>query len=117
VAGYRVDWEPARLVAGKATHLSFAVSRGGAPVALQPYLGAYGHLVGFRSRGLDYSHVHPLGREQSTIMFLGLLPRAGRHRLFLQFRAGGTVYTAPFTVDVAPGAGAAPTDGGGGHNH
>jgi hypothetical protein len=34
------------------------------------------------------------------IVFHTELPTAGRYRLFFQFKIGGVVHTAPFTVDV-----------------
>jgi hypothetical protein len=79
--------------------LRFSVSRGGRPVAVQPYLGAAAHLVALRAGDLAYLHVHPLhGRG---IAFGAAFPSAGRYRLFLQFRHGGRVHTAALTQAVA----------------
>ena len=47
------------LVAGAASDLTFSVTRDGAPVTLEPYLGANGHLVALRTGDLAYLHVHP----------------------------------------------------------
>ena len=45
---------------GEPSTLTFSVSRDGKPVTdLQPYLGAYGHLVALRAGDLAYLHVHP----------------------------------------------------------
>ncbi len=53
---------PARRVSWKQK-----VSRDGEPVNdLQPYLGAYGHLVALRSGDLAYLHVHPERRTPAT---------------------------------------------------
>ncbi|NKX51639.1 hypothetical protein HER39_13910, partial [Arthrobacter deserti] len=42
--------------------LTVIVTRGGQPVkTLEPYLGAYGHLVALRAGDLAYLHVHPEG--------------------------------------------------------
>ena len=50
------------LVPGTASKLTLSVSRDGRPVTdLQPYLGAYGHLVALRDGDLAYLHVHPDG--------------------------------------------------------
>ena len=48
-------------VAGKESELTFRVSRGRRqPVTdLQPYLGAFGHLVSLRGGDLAYLHTHP----------------------------------------------------------
>jgi len=94
------------LAAGKETMLTATVSRDGAPVAdLQPYLGAYGHLVSLRDGDLGYLHVHPdeAALPGPDIAFHTEFPSAGRYRLFLDFRHGGTVHTAAFTVTVDGG--------------
>ena len=78
--------------------LSFAVTRDGERVRLQPYLGANGHLVVLRAGDLEYLHVHPHG---DGLAFENEFPTAGTYRGFLQFRAGGSVHTAAFTFDVA----------------
>ena len=50
------------LAAGKAAKLTLTVTRDGKPVTdLEPYLGAYGHLVALRAGDLAYLHVHPEG--------------------------------------------------------
>ncbi len=91
------------LVAGAETVLTATVSRDGAPVTdLEPYLGAYGHLVSLRDGDLGYLHVHPDddGGPGPRIGFHTEFPSAGRYRLFLDFQHGGVVHTAVFTVTV-----------------
>jgi hypothetical protein len=83
--------------AGTPATLSFAVTRGGRPVALQPYLGARGHLVALRRGDLAFLHVHP---EEHALTFAATFPTAGAYRLFLQVRTGGAVHTIPFTLEV-----------------
>jgi hypothetical protein len=86
--------------------LTLTVRRDGVPVTdLQPYLGAYGHLVALRQGDLAYLHVHPDGapgdgrtRPGPEVRFRAEVPSAGTYRLFLDFRHGGTVRTAEFTV-------------------
>jgi hypothetical protein len=94
-------------VAGRESDLVFSVSRAGVPVTdLQPYLGAYGHLVSLRVGDLAFLHTHPAGHvEQGStggpeVAFGTTFPTAGSYRLFLDFRVGGAVHTAAFTVDV-----------------
>ncbi len=61
VDGYTVELT-GDLVAGEHSMLKLRVFRGGQPVTdLQPYLGAYGHLVALRGGDLAYLHVHPDG--------------------------------------------------------
>ncbi|MDT0278077.1 hypothetical protein [Blastococcus goldschmidtiae] len=107
VDGYEVTLD-GELVAGEESELSLTVTRDGAPVTdLQPYLGAYGHLVALRTGDLAYLHVHPTGEPGDgvtapgpRITFATTTPSAGSYRLFLDFRHGDTVRTAAFTVTV-----------------
>jgi hypothetical protein len=102
--GYDVELQrPAELDAGEEAQLTFRITRAGRPVRdLQPYLGAYGHLVALHAPDLAYSHVHPNGtdRGQGAITFDTELHARGAYRLFLQFRTGGRVHTAAFTQTV-----------------
>jgi hypothetical protein len=93
--------------AGVETDLTFTVSRDGEPVDdLQPYLGAYGHLVTLRAGDLAYLHTHP-GQDAEPgvaggpdVEFMTTFPSAGTYRLFLDFKVDGQVRTAELTVDV-----------------
>lgn len=98
--------------AGTDSTLTLSVRRNGAPVDdLQPYLGAYGHLVAVRAADLGYLHVHPVGdRSGPTIEFRTAFPSAGDYRLFLDFAHRDTVRTAAFTVTV-PASSDAPAQG------
>jgi hypothetical protein len=96
------------LAAGAESELTLSVSRDGVPVTdLQPYLGAYGHLVVLRSGDLAYLHVHPAEPAAGAtpapgphVDFTTTAPSAGTYRLFLDFKHGGVVRTAAFTVEV-----------------
>ena len=103
VDGYDVTVQHGAIAAGQGATLTFGVTRGGKPVsALEPYLGAFGHLVALHVPDLAYSHVHPVSSSAKggKVTFDADFPRAGRYGTFLQFRAGGVVHTAPFTVVV-----------------
>ncbi|MGI5441269.1 hypothetical protein ACQEV4_28995 [Streptomyces shenzhenensis] len=113
VDGYEVTLHGA-LTPGRPSELRLAVAADGRPVRnLQPYLGAYGHLVALRSGDLAYLHVHPNGepgdgvtRPGPEISFTATAPSAGTYRLFLDFRHAGVVRTAAFTVTAgSDGAG------------
>lgn len=108
--------------------LTLSVSRDGRPVTdLQPYLGAYGHLVTLRSSDLAYLHNHPTGEPGDgatsagpDIGFGTTFPTAGDYRLFLDFQHDGVVRTAEFTVSVpvpasAPTTPSTPAPAGHGH--
>ncbi|MGH8881254.1 MAG: hypothetical protein ACRD0P_28560, partial [Stackebrandtia sp.] len=105
------------LDAGRLTEITPTVSRNGEPVTdLQPYLGAYGHLVALRAADLGYLHVHPAGHpgDGTTpagpgVAFAVTAPDAGDYRLFFEFRHQGTVHRAEFTVPAATAPTAQPT--------
>ncbi|WP_055480385.1 hypothetical protein [Sphaerimonospora mesophila] len=112
VDGYTVTMT-GTLASGAADTLVFEVSRDGRPVTdLQPYLGAFGHLVALRAGDLAYLHVHPEGTAAATgsdstaerVAFHAKAPSPGDYRLFLDFKHGGTVHTAAFTVHAEQGS-------------
>ncbi|KRB77692.1 hypothetical protein ASE01_05680 [Nocardioides sp. Root190] len=91
---------------GADAELTLGVSKDGVPVTdLQPYLGAYGHLVALRSGDLAYLHVHPDGEPGDgttepgpDVVFHTAVPSAGTYHLYLDFQHDGVVRTAAFTV-------------------
>ncbi|WP_432487900.1 hypothetical protein [Kineococcus sp. SYSU DK018] len=129
VDGYTVTLD-GQLLAGRESELTLSVSRDDGPVGdLQPYLGAYGHLVALRAGDLAHLHVHPAGGPGDgttapgpDVTFHATAPSAGAYRLFLDFQHGDLVRTAEFTVHVggtasASGAGTAEDTGDDGHEH
>jgi hypothetical protein len=117
------------LVAGRDARLALTVSKDGRPVTdLDPYLGAYGHLVALRDGDLAYLHVHPDGEPGDgrttagpEVGFHTAVPSDGRFRLHLDFQHRGVVRTASFVVTAAgaamPPAHEATTGGSDGHGH
>jgi hypothetical protein len=105
--------------AGTASTLTLSVSRDGRPVTdLQPYLGAYGHLVTLRSSDLAYLHNHPTGGPADgataagpDIGFHTTFPTPGDYRMFLDFQHRGVVRTAEFTVSVPVSSATSPAPG------
>jgi hypothetical protein len=105
VDGYTVELT-GDLAAGRSSKLTLRVSRDGRPVTdLQPYLGAYGHLVALRDGDLAYLHVHPDGAPGDgrtpagpELTFYAEVPSDGAYRLYLDFRHNGQVRTAEFTA-------------------
>lgn len=110
VDGYTVTLD-GELTAGASSELTLSVTRDGNPVtSLQPYLGAFGHLVALRDGDLAYLHVHAEGdapAEGDTagpdIRFAAEAPTAGRYLLYLDFQVDGQVHTAEFVVDAGYG--------------
>ncbi|MGW0658489.1 hypothetical protein [Streptodolium elevatio] len=115
VDGYAVTLEGD--LTTSASMLTLNVSKGGRPVTnLQPYLGAYGHLVALRQGDLAYLHVHPQGEPGDGktpagpgIGFHAQAPSAGSYRLYLDFQHEGVVRTAEFTVRVGTPDAGSPT--------
>ncbi|MTE22108.1 hypothetical protein F0L17_23995 [Streptomyces sp. TRM43335] len=112
VDGYTVILDGS-LRPGASGALDLKVAKDGRPVTdLQPYLGAYGHLVALRAGDLAYLHVHPGGEPGDgttepgpTVSFATTAPSSGSYRLFLDFKHDGKVRTAAFTVTAGAKAG------------
>jgi hypothetical protein len=117
------------LTPGSDSKLTLRVSKDGEPVTdLQPYLGAYGHLIALREGDLAYLHVHPDGASRDgrtepgpEVVFYAAVPSDGRYHLYLDFKHDGVVRTAAFSVATegvatfpAPGTN---TGDGGEHGH
>jgi hypothetical protein len=107
--GYEVRLAAGRARPGEEAELSFAITKDGATVRTEPYLGAGGHLVALREGDLAFLHVHPTehghgtrpaGGHADTIGFAATFPTTGRYRLFLQFQHEGRVQTVAFTQEV-----------------
>jgi hypothetical protein len=117
VDGYTVTLE-GELTPGEEARLSLNVTRDGAPVTdLEPYLGAYGHLVALRSGDLAYLHVHPEGTPGDgetepgpDVVFFAKVPSSDRYHLYLDFKHEGVVRTAAFTVTGSADAESSPDD-------
>lgn len=116
------------LEAGAEAELTLTVTRDGEPVTdLEPYLGAYGHLVALRAGDLAYLHVHPEGSPDDgktepgpEVVFYAQVPSPDRYHLFLDFKHEGVVRTAAFTLqgsaDTTSTEGDSDQESGGGHD-
>lgn len=106
--GYTVSIE-GDMTVGEEAELTLTVKRDGRPVTdLDPYLGAYGHLVALREGDLAYLHVHPDGAPDDgqtepgpEVTFYAEAPSAGSYQLFLDFKHNGVVRTAPLALTAA----------------
>ncbi|MQA04899.1 MAG: hypothetical protein GEV07_19995 [Streptosporangiales bacterium] len=105
VDGYEVTMT-GDLVSGRSSEVTLRVRKDGRDVTdLEPYLGAYGHLVALRTGDLAYLHVHPEGEPGDgktepgpEVTFAAEVPSADTYRLFLDFKHDGEVRTADFTL-------------------
>jgi hypothetical protein len=112
VDGFDVSVE-GDLSAGSASALTVSVTRNEQPVtSLEPYLGAYGHLVALREGDLAYLHVHPEGAEPVAgqtsgpdVDFATTAPTPGRYYLYFDFQVDGQVHTARFALDTTDTSG------------
>jgi hypothetical protein len=112
VDGYVVTLDGV-LVPGSSSKLTLSVAKDGVPVTdLQPYLGAYGHLVALRAGDLAYLHVHPDGAPGDgrtaagpQVVFHAEVPSDGSYRLYLDFQHAGKVHTAEFSAAATPETG------------
>lgn len=125
VGDYTVTLE-GEAVAGEDAKLTLTVAKDGKPVTdLQPYLAAYGHLVALREGDLAYLHVHPDGepgdgktKPGPGVTFYADFPSEGSYRLYLDFKHGGVVRTAEFTVEAKGSTGSDDhTDNDSDHGH
>ena len=107
------------LPAGSAQKLNVTILKDGKPADdLGAYLGAAAHCVFINTQSLAYIHVHPSVRGAGMVMNMNSdakmemsggpagpllemslpgLP-SGLYKLWVQFRGGDKVYTAPFTL-------------------
>jgi hypothetical protein len=91
--------EPAAPIAGFKTMLFFRVKPA---EGLEPYLGAWGHMLAASDDLIDLIHTHPfLADGGPQIQFNVIFPRARTYRLWVQFQRGGVVNTAVFTIPVS----------------
>ena len=110
VDGYTVRLDTDRDDTGE-VRATLVVTKDGRPVDLEPYLGAFGHLVALRAGDLAYAHVHPADEHSAepapgTVVFDATLDVEGRYGLFLDFKHDGVVHTASFTFDQGAVTGA-----------
>jgi hypothetical protein len=91
--------EPREPIAGMKTLLFFDLD---SAEKLEPYLGAWGHLLVASEDSIDMIHSHPAFEEAGkTIQFNVIFPRPGMHRLWVQFQKDGKVNTLAFNVPVS----------------
>ncbi|HYL39649.1 MAG TPA: heavy metal-binding domain-containing protein, partial [Bryobacteraceae bacterium] len=95
--------DPREPVAGMKTLLFFRLRPN---QGLEPLLGAMGHMLAASSDLIDLIHTHPVQVTESTsgpytdIQFNVIFPRAGVHRVWVQFQRKGVVNTVAFNIPV-----------------
>ena len=90
--------EPEQPIAGLESKLFFTLTP---QEGLEPYLGAWAHMLCASSDLIDLLHLHPAyGMKQGTVQFNLIFPRPKTYRLWTQFQRQGVVNTVMFTIPV-----------------
>ncbi|MFF5291749.1 hypothetical protein [Paractinoplanes globisporus] len=99
--GFAVGYEGAPSVRSTQPILISVAGADRQPAVLEPYLGAYGHLVVLRQGDLAYVHVHPEATlVDGKVKFWLSVPSEGVYRMFFDFQVAGKVHTAAWTMTV-----------------
>ena len=95
---------------GKSTSLLFKLTdtATGQPLTdLEPYLGAFGHLMIIHEDGQTVVHSHPAEDEaglaaskKGNVLFNARFPKPGVYKAWGQFQRGGKVITIPFVLKI-----------------
>lgn len=94
-ASLRLD--PSELLAGFESKLFYDLTPA---EGLQPYLGAWGHMLAVSEDLIDMMHLHPFLLTGSTVQFNAIFPRPGLYKIWTQFQRLSVVNTIVFTVSV-----------------
>ncbi len=90
--------EPEQPLAGLETRLFFILNPS---AGLEPYLGAWGHMLAVSEDLIDMLHVHPFLADGGALeQFNVIFPRPGLYKIWTQFQRQGIVNTVAFTVPV-----------------
>ena len=95
--------EPRQPIAGMQTLLFFRLKP---KDGIEPYLGAMAHMLAASSDLIDLIHDHPIqvtepaNEQYLQIQFDVVFPRAGVHRVWVQFQRQGVVNTVAFNIPV-----------------
>jgi len=107
--GVRARLTPANATVGADAHVVVELTdqKSGDPITdIEPYLGAWGHMLLSSADQSDIVHSHPLIEETTAggpkITFQTLFARAGWYRIWTQVQRRGRLLTFDFTVRVAP---------------
>jgi hypothetical protein len=95
---------PQHIIARQKVSMLFRVTPGD---GLEPYLGAWGHMLAASSDLVDMMHNHSFqaidGRVKASkeLPFNVIFPRAGTYRVWVQFQRMGVVNTVAFDISAA----------------
>ncbi len=90
--------DPEQPLSGLETRLLFILDPAD---GLEPYLGAWGHMLAASEDLIDLLHLHPfLANGGPSVQFNAIFPRPGLYKIWTQFQRKGEVNTVVFTVPV-----------------
>jgi hypothetical protein len=95
--------DPPQPLAGKKAMLFFRLKPA---YGLEPYLGAWGHMLAASNDLVDTIHTHPIYVTDPTpgekqVQFNIFFPREAIYRVWVQFQREGKVNTVQFTIPVS----------------
>jgi hypothetical protein len=91
--------DPPQPIAGKKTLLFFKLKPA---EGLEPYIGAWGHMLAVSNDLIDMIHTHPsIANGGPNVQFDLYFPREATYRIWVQFQRLGKVNTVVFTVPVS----------------
>jgi hypothetical protein len=91
--------DPPQPIAGKKTMMFVSLSPA---EGLEPYIGAWAHMLAVSADLIDTIHEHPFLADGGPHMQFNLFfPRESMYRVWIQFQRKGVVNTVAFTVPVS----------------
>jgi hypothetical protein len=91
--------DPPRPIAGRKTIMFFKLQPGD---GLEPYIGAWGHMLAVSNDLIDMIHSHPsIADGGPRVQFDVYFPREATYRVWVQFQRLGKINTVAFTVPVS----------------
>ena len=91
--------DPPQPIAGKKTLLFFKLKPA---EGLEPYIGAWGHMLAVSNDLIDMIHTHPsIANGGPNLQFDVYFPHEATYRIWVQFQRLGKVNTVVFTVPVS----------------
>jgi catechol 2,3-dioxygenase-like lactoylglutathione lyase family enzyme len=105
--GTRVKLSATQFICGRKQDLAYTLldAKTGQPVKdLEPYLGAWGHMLILSEDLQDYVHAHADLESDtqggSQLNFQAVFPRPGNYKVWAQFQRRGKAITVPFVVQA-----------------
>lgn len=90
--------DPPEPLPGRKSMLFFSITPGD---GLEPYLGAWGHMLAISNDLIDTIHEHPIYADgRPEVQFNVFFPREAVYKVWVQFQRKGVVNTVAFVIPV-----------------